>query len=243
MFQPPVLLNPFLERLIQERFCPSSKEDVRKLGNCNCSQEFLMPVLPPDYTPMSPYLFFYNFSHCSYLKPNQQPTAPSPATLFDIHPLPNEPPSGSAELGMELLKESKMTGVKSKPIYRRNILKSILRNMRKYAKKNQKSITEKLQRKGYTEKGIEQAFFIINNYRTVEDQRGSKYRKQLDTVAAEKSILTFILKDSLKFKIDKFEAGNHGRITLSNYKPYKKAYMDFYSKVNETLEGSGMEFN
>jgi len=243
IFQPSIFLPPFLQRLTQERFTLNCKENPKKLGDRNCSQEFLIPVLPPGYPLMPPYGFPYNFSYDSYLQLNQQSVTPSSAIPCTIYPPSRETPSNHVELETGSLKRGKKTHIKSKPIYRRNIFKSILRNMRKYAKKDKNSITEKLKKKGYSETGIEQAFFIINNYKTVEDQRGNrqKYRKQLDLIAAEKSILTIILKDSLKSKIDKLEAGNHGRIALSNYKVYKKAYVDLYTRVDRILEEGGMQ--
>lgn len=135
-------------------------------------------------------------------------------------------------------KETKKSALKTKPIYRRNIYKSILRNMRKYAKKNSKTITEKLIKSGYAVKGIEHAFYIVNNYKKVEEQRGSrqKYRRLLEGIASEGSILTHILKDSLKQKINTLEDGNHGRIASDNYNVYRKAYTDFYDKVSGKLE-------
>lgn len=135
-------------------------------------------------------------------------------------------------------KETRKAAPKVKPVYRRNIYKSILRNMRKYAKKNSKIITEKLIGNGYAVKGIEHAFYIVNNYKKVEGQRGSrqKYRKLLENIANEGSILTHILKDSLKQKINALEDGNHGRIAWDNYNVYKKAYTDFYDKVLAMLD-------
>lgn len=137
----------------------------------------------------------------------------------------NAPPAGKAD-------------VVRRPVYRRNVFKSILRNMIKFANRNYTSLIKRLARRGYVQQEIDRALFIVNNYRRVDGRRDDrdKYKKVLDSVAAEKSILAFIFKDSLQCRIDKLKSGSHGKITKDNLAIYKRMYGEYYNRVAATLE-------
>eukprot|EP00826_Nyctotherus_ovalis_P025387 TRINITY_DN1967_c0_g1_i10.p1 TRINITY_DN1967_c0_g1~~TRINITY_DN1967_c0_g1_i10.p1 ORF type:complete len:261 (-),score=7.05 TRINITY_DN1967_c0_g1_i10:241-1023(-) len=223
MLQYPLTGKPYAPRTSQR------KEFVNQMLPYNCSQNFPPQTLPHNSLPFATCNLLPNFSSF--------PSDQGPVESLPILPFKLEKFSSATEII-----SVKETG-KKRPIYRRNIFKSILRNLRKYAKKNHKSIVERLREEGYSEQGISDAFFIINNYKKVEEQRGGrqKYRKLLNSIAKEKSIITLILKDSLKHKLTKLDSGNHGRIASQNYKVYRKTYTDFYGSILTTLEGNRID--
>eukprot|EP00826_Nyctotherus_ovalis_P010725 TRINITY_DN12813_c0_g2_i10.p1 TRINITY_DN12813_c0_g2~~TRINITY_DN12813_c0_g2_i10.p1 ORF type:complete len:173 (-),score=36.94 TRINITY_DN12813_c0_g2_i10:249-767(-) len=125
-----------------------------------------------------------------------------------------------------------------RPIYRRNIFKSILRNMIKFANRNYMNLVKRLAKRGYIQQEIDRALSIVNSYRRVDGRRDDreKYKKVLDSVAAEKSILAFIFKDSLEYRIGKLESGSHGKITRDNFMTYRRMYAEYYNRVAVMLE-------
>lgn len=140
---------------------------------------------------------------------------------------------------MPTVKESNKKAEKRlRPIYRRNIFKSILRNMIKFTSKDKLGIAERMARLGFSPQDIDHAFFIVSNFKKVDNIRGDrhKYRRLIDNVINEKSILTHILKEAIQSKLARLENGKHGKIALGNFKEYRKMYTDCYSKVCKVLE-------
>eukprot|EP00826_Nyctotherus_ovalis_P024540 TRINITY_DN1896_c0_g1_i20.p1 TRINITY_DN1896_c0_g1~~TRINITY_DN1896_c0_g1_i20.p1 ORF type:complete len:219 (+),score=17.48 TRINITY_DN1896_c0_g1_i20:406-1062(+) len=150
--------------------------------------------------------------------------------------LPTKTPVGESMLPVK--ESNKKAENRLKPIYRRNIFKSILRNMIKFTSKDRPKIAEQMARLGFSTQEIEHAFFIVSNFKKVDNIRGDrhKYRRLLDNVTNEKSILTHILKESIQSKLIRLENGKHGKIASGNFKEYRKMYTDCYSKVCKVLE-------
>lgn len=136
------------------------------------------------------------------------------------------------------IKSISETKEKGKPIYKRNIFKSMVKNLTKYAKDFCEKITKNLLESGYPLQTIKDALFVINDYKMMDDTRGDrgKYRRLLADILKGKSILTRILRDSLEHKISIMNIGKHGRITLDNFLIYKKAYVEYLEVVSRALE-------
>jgi len=130
-------------------------------------------------------------------------------------------------------------------VYRRNIFKSILRNMRQYAHKHREQIIEKLSTSKYSTQSIKHALIITNNLKEIEKQKGcrDKYKTLLENIIKDRSILTLILKDSLESGVTALQKGygqgNKKGITCQNYEEYKKMYIEYYNKVREVIQREG----
>lgn len=123
------------------------------------------------------------------------------------------------------------TKTKVKSINKRNVYKSIVRNMRKYGKNHRNELIECLRKLNYSTQEIEHAFFSILGFRDIEKQKGNKHKflKLLDSLTKENSVLTNIFYESLKDKLEHWNEIKHERITSQNLPEYKKIYMDYYN--------------
>lgn len=129
-------------------------------------------------------------------------------------------------------------GPLSQPINRRNIYKSIVRNMSTYSRTHRDDLLEKLSKAGYNIKDIEHAFFVISRYKEVEEVKDDrkKFQRLLDNIVKEKSVLARILRESLSSKVTCWEKGRQGRIASHNFEAYKEVYLNYYKASAELTE-------
>ena len=120
---------------------------------------------------------------------------------------------------------------------KRNIYKSILRNMMRYIKKNRESLTQLLIEKGYTYLEINNGFEKIRKYNEMERNKGNKKRSQsiLKRISSEKTIYTYILKESLDNAIKEWNKGNSGKISVSNKSIYAEVYKKYFDTTCSLL--------
>lgn len=128
-------------------------------------------------------------------------------------------------------------------INRRNIYKSIVRNMTAYSRSHRDELIEKLLKIGYEMKEIEHAFFDISRYKEIEEYNDDrkKFKKLLDGITRTKSVRSYILKESLRSKVGCWERGKQGRIASHNFEAYKKVYLTYYKASSDLEEGKNGE--
>ena len=120
---------------------------------------------------------------------------------------------------------------------RRNVFKSIIRNLSKYARNNHMALTKTLTDAGYVISDIEHALVDATWYKDIEGKKErNKFKNLVDNIVKAKTPLTYILRDSLISMLQKFEMGNTKKITTENLVEYKKICMDYLVKSNNVLD-------
>lgn len=134
--------------------------------------------------------------------------------------------SGKNELRKNLLEGSSYKS--------RNVYKSIVHYMSSYTKKNREEILRILCEKGFTSQQIEHAFFKIGEYCDLELNKKAKKTSQttIRKILSKKTILTYILRETLNAMLKNWDEGKYGKISKKNIEVYKVACGKFY---NETV--------
>jgi hypothetical protein len=120
---------------------------------------------------------------------------------------------------------------------RRNVYKSIVRHMQTYTRKNSLSLMKMLKDKGFSKEEIEHAFFIIGS-REEEKKHKFKFLMLLNKMVKNKSIYTYIIKETLSATMDDWEKGKKGRILEKNYEMYKRVCETYYRDALQTLSNN-----
>lgn len=121
---------------------------------------------------------------------------------------------------------------------KRNIFKSIVRNMTTYVKKNRSTLVKVLSDLGYSIGDIKHALFEVENYKRMEEPSSNRnrFQKLIEKVIAEKSAATYILRDSLHSMISNAKNQRWKKITARNLQSYKEVYIDYYKKTIDSLK-------
>jgi len=139
---------------------------------------------------------------------------------------------GEAISNNQKKEESKVNGR-----IKRNVYKSIIRSIHTYTRKNSLSLMKMLQDKGFSKEEIEHAFFVIGS-RQEEKKHKFKFLTLLKRMVRDKSIYTYILKETLNAMISEWEKGKRGRILEKNYKMYKEVCEAYYRDALKTLSNN-----
>ena len=121
---------------------------------------------------------------------------------------------------------------------RRNVYKSIIRHMFKYAKLNKGKITSLLKTSGYTELEIEEGFKHIIHLNSINKQKGMEKRPQYEIkkLLEVKSVPTYFLKETLSLMLKEWESGESGRLMKKNVKVYKKVCTAYYNHCKMLID-------
>lgn len=109
--------------------------------------------------------------------------------------------------------------------------------MNSFKQKNQDYLIDKLQKAGYSKSDIEHSFYTINTYREIEKDKSkkNKFKKLLDEITNNNSIFTYILKESLGFKISNWDENVDKRIASHNADVYKKVYIEYFNTAAKSV--------
>lgn len=120
---------------------------------------------------------------------------------------------------------------------RRNIYKSFIRHIYCYTRKNREEIVEILLKAGYNMREVEHAFFVITSYQE-HDKKEIKLKTSqsiIDSMIADKSIYTIILREALFAMMKNWEYRKIGKISKKNEKIYKDVCQKYYTEAVNLL--------
>jgi len=122
---------------------------------------------------------------------------------------------------------------------RRNVYKSIIKRMASYVINNKCDITSLLRKNGYSDSAMQHAFEKVTEYNGLEATKGEAKKSQviLMKMITQKSIYTFILRETLTTMLHEWEQGKIGRVSKRNLKIYKNVCTKFLKEANKVLEG------
>ena len=120
----------------------------------------------------------------------------------------------------------------------RNVYKSIIRHMYSYIRKQRSEIVGILQKQGFSMQDVEHAFYEIGCYNDMERQKGKKKVSQslVKRIATDKTIYTYVLRETLNTMLKNWDEGKFGRLTKKNVSTYKDVCQKYY---NETVKALG----
>lgn len=124
---------------------------------------------------------------------------------------------------------------------RRNAYKSILRHMISHIQKNRDDIFSILRTNNFSEREIEHAFFRLCCLNEAEQKQKGQFQnsqKILKDFSTEKTINSYILRESLKSMERNWKEGKLGRIYKSNIDSYQAIAQSLYQDVVKLLEDS-----
>lgn len=106
---------------------------------------------------------------------------------------------------------------------RRNVYKSVVRHMFSYIRKNRDKIVNLLQSLGYTKVEIEHAFFTVSCYNGEQNNAGNIENSQsiIKKIVSSISIFTYILRESLRTMVNKWDEGKLGKVAKTNLETYR----------------------
>eukprot|EP00826_Nyctotherus_ovalis_P053031 TRINITY_DN6826_c0_g1_i18.p5 TRINITY_DN6826_c0_g1~~TRINITY_DN6826_c0_g1_i18.p5 ORF type:complete len:141 (+),score=39.43 TRINITY_DN6826_c0_g1_i18:1303-1725(+) len=124
------------------------------------------------------------------------------------------------------------------PAYKyRNVYKSVIRHLYVYTQGNQDKLMNLLKEKGFEEEDIKITFEIIKNYKPEgvpkEIEKGAKYR--VEGILKEKTMLTYIMKETLEYMIEKWKNERYGQLYKVNSSIYIEACKRFLKQTEELL--------
>jgi len=122
---------------------------------------------------------------------------------------------------------------------KRNVYKSIIRHMYSYIRKNREAIIKVLQSVGFTTSQIEHAFFEVSCNNESEMKQSNKKQSQttIRKLIEEKSIYTYILRETLNSMIKNWDEGKHGKVSSKNLGTYRDVCITYYKESVKALEG------
>lgn len=126
---------------------------------------------------------------------------------------------------------------KSASFLNRNIMKSILRQMKAHIKNERDPVVNILKMAGYKMTEIEHAFFTLNSFDAADSKSKARneLKKFLEKAIKRKSAYTYILRDALHDTMKEWEDGKYGKISKTNFEEYKKTYECYYAKAKNLL--------
>eukprot|EP00826_Nyctotherus_ovalis_P024310 TRINITY_DN1881_c0_g3_i10.p1 TRINITY_DN1881_c0_g3~~TRINITY_DN1881_c0_g3_i10.p1 ORF type:complete len:191 (+),score=36.30 TRINITY_DN1881_c0_g3_i10:384-956(+) len=120
---------------------------------------------------------------------------------------------------------------------RRNVYKAIIRRMFSCVQKSRKAIAGLLQANGFPTEEIESAFAYVNELNELDKQKGKSKRPQstINGMLERKTILTFVLKETLDSMMQGWQSGHTGKIMKENVQIYKEVCEKYYRRCVELL--------
>lgn len=119
---------------------------------------------------------------------------------------------------------------------RRNVCKSIVRNLNSYFRKNKSTVQKRLLEAGYLDEEIRKEVISLKLYNEAQLKQDSKtFQRAIEEILENKVILTYLLKLTLDQLIASWEEGNHGKIASRNLKSYKEICQPYYKKAIQIL--------
>ncbi len=153
-------------------------------------------------------------------------------------------PQAVAVPGAMSEEQNSETGAFSVNAYkRRNVYKSIIRYMHKCISKDGSKITKMLtQDSGYAMPDVEQAFFMIENWNNLERQSGTSKKSQttVEKILSKRSVITYILRETLWGMMQKWKSGKTGKISDTNLEIYEDVCTKYYKRTIE-LTGQSVQ--
>eukprot|EP00826_Nyctotherus_ovalis_P056165 TRINITY_DN7533_c0_g1_i7.p1 TRINITY_DN7533_c0_g1~~TRINITY_DN7533_c0_g1_i7.p1 ORF type:complete len:277 (+),score=23.94 TRINITY_DN7533_c0_g1_i7:223-1053(+) len=176
-------------------------------------------------------------------------TPPSLPTQLTNTPFPNFkvggavdelPESGASTPEVESERKERLEtcsiGLNYSSYVRRNVCKSIIRNLNSYLRKNRSTVYEKLQRAGYLHKEVKEQVVLLKTYSESQLKQAAKtFQKALEEILDNKIILTYLLKEVLDQLLNSWKEGSHGKVALRNLKSYKDISLPYYNRAVEIL--------
>ncbi len=206
------------------------------------------PPLPSSYRPYSYQpihrpiaqlpIFSQMLTPTHYQRPPQEPIQ-----ILTHAPTTAPPPRPEAPSVKEETKVSSSKPGSEKPTSggaykRRNVYKSIIRHMYSYIRKNRDDVIKVLQQANYSMSEIEHAFFEVSCYNDAEQQKGNKKQSQatIKKMIDQRSIYTYILRETLNAMIKNWDEGKHGKVSSKNLATYRDVCITYYKEAAQALE-------
>ncbi len=119
----------------------------------------------------------------------------------------------------------------------RNVYKSIIRHMHSCTRKQRNELVTILMAAGFSMTDIEHAFYEIGCYNDMERQKGKKKISQslVKRIASDKSIYTYVLRETLHNMLESWQDGKFGRLTQKNVATYKEVCTKYYNETVRVL--------
>lgn len=126
----------------------------------------------------------------------------------------------------------------NQPAYKyRNVYKSVIRHLYVYTQDNKEKLQALLKEKGFGNVEIKTTFESIKGYKSEEApkeiEKGAKFR--VEGMLRDKSIITYILKATLEYMIEKWKNERYGQLYKVNSKIYIEACTRFLKRTEELL--------
>lgn len=126
----------------------------------------------------------------------------------------------------------------NQPAYKyRNVYKSVIRHLYVYTQDNKEKIQALLKEKGFGDEEIKTTLEIIKGYKSEdapkEIEKGAKFR--VEGMLRDKSIITYILKATLEYMIEKWKNERYGQLYKVNSTIYIEACTRFLKRTEELL--------
>ena len=120
---------------------------------------------------------------------------------------------------------------------RRNVYKAIIRRMFSYIQKEKNNVAVLLTESGFSKEQIDSAFLYIQHLNDLDKQKGKSKRPQntINVILEEKTIYTYILKETLCLMLKGWETGEKGKIMKDNVNIYKQVCENYYNKCIQLL--------
>ena len=119
---------------------------------------------------------------------------------------------------------------------RRNVCKSVIRNINSYFRKNKITVCKVLIKAGYTDKEIKEEMLLLKLYNETQLRLDSKtFQKAIEEILEGKIILIYLLKEVLDRLLISWEKGSYGKIAIRNLKAYKDISISYYNRAIQIL--------
>lgn len=115
---------------------------------------------------------------------------------------------------------------------KRNVYKSIIRAMPRYAKSNEENMMTELREYKFSEEEIQKSLNVINELsrRAEVWKNPRKSQSAIAAILAKRTPCTYILKETLYSIMNNWTEGFIGRVSRNNLHTYKEVYQNFYKQ-------------
>ena len=119
----------------------------------------------------------------------------------------------------------------------RNVYKSIIRHMHSCTRRQRNQLVAILSTSGFSMSEIEHAFYEIGCYNDMERQKGKKKISQslVKHIASDKTIYTYVLRETLHSMLQSWQEGKYGRLTKKNVATYSEVCTKYYNETVRVL--------
>lgn len=120
----------------------------------------------------------------------------------------------------------------------RNVYKSVIRHLYTYTMENRESIFQLLIEKGFNDEEIKATLEVIKKYRPKDMPKEIEKRAKvrIEEMLKEKSISTYILRETLITMIGKWDKEDYGQLYKANSSIYLEACKKFLDDVETLLK-------